>query len=153
MGKRYLSYGIELNLSFICGKINVNADNEHVRKTYINAETLAKAAEHTLDETMEFIELENAYLIECLNMIIGNVKRSISAEFEDSGITCAKTTYPGAWILGNGDVLLYCHADAVIDIERSCLGNSTDKVVPLIENALEHTIDDNNISVSYKVLH
>lgn len=46
-GKRNkcLSYGIEMELDLLCGKINVN---ERVRKTYIDVETLAKCSERSL---------------------------------------------------------------------------------------------------------
>lgn len=39
---KHLSYGIEMELDFLCGKINVNG---RVRKTYIDVETLAKYSE------------------------------------------------------------------------------------------------------------
>ena len=44
-GKRnkHLSYGVEMELDLLCGKINVN---ERVRRTYIDVETLAKRSEH-----------------------------------------------------------------------------------------------------------
>lgn len=76
-GKRnkHLSYGIEMELDFLCGKINVN---EHIRRTYIDRETLAKCSGRSLIETVEFIEYGNKSLIEHLDMIIAEVRRSIS---------------------------------------------------------------------------
>lgn len=93
-GKRnkHLSYGIEMELDFLCGKINVN---ERVRKTYIDVETLAKYSECSLIETVEFIAYGNKSLIECLDMIVAEVRRSISVEFEDSHVTCAKKYIQG----------------------------------------------------------
>lgn len=84
---KHLSYGIEMELDFLCGKINVN---ERIRRTYIDVETLAKYSEFSLIETVEFIAYGNKSLIECLNMIVTEVRHSISAEFEDSHVTCAK---------------------------------------------------------------
>lgn len=82
-----LSYGIEMELDFLGGKINVN---ERIRRTYIDVETLAKYSECSLIETVEFVAYGNKSLIECLDMIVAEVRRSISAEFEDSHITYAK---------------------------------------------------------------
>ena len=90
---KHLSYGIEMELDFLCGKINVN---ERIRRTYIDVETLAKYSEFSLIETVEFIAYGNKSLIECLDMIVAEVSRSISVEFEDSHVTCAKNTYNGA---------------------------------------------------------
>lgn len=80
---KHLSYGIEMELDFLCGKINVNADGRHIRRTYIDRETLAKCSGRSLNETVEFIAYGNKSLIECLNMIVTEVRHSISAEFED----------------------------------------------------------------------
>ena len=84
---KHLSYGIEMELDLLCGKINVN---ERIRRTYIDVETLAKYSEHSLIETAEFIAYGNKSLIECLNMIVTEVRYLISVEFEDSHVTCAK---------------------------------------------------------------
>lgn len=73
---KHLSYGVEMELDFLCGKINVN---ERIRRTYIDVETLAKCSERSLIETVEFVEYGNKSLIECLNMIVTEVKHSISA--------------------------------------------------------------------------
>lgn len=93
-GKRnkHLSYGVEMELDFLCGKINVN---ERIRRTYIDVETLAKYSEFSLIETVEFIAYGNKSLIECLDMIVAEVRRSISVEFEDSHVTCAKKYIQG----------------------------------------------------------
>lgn len=151
-GKRNkcLSYGIEMELDLLCGKINVN---ERVRRTYIDVETLAKCSERSLIETVEFVEYGNKSLIECLNMIVTEVKHSISAEFEDLHITCAKNTYKGAWITGDGDIMLHCNADWMVDIKMHGSSNSVDDVALLIKNAIEHAIDGSEISVKYKVLY
>lgn len=74
-------------------KINVN---ERIRRTYIDLETLAKCSGRSLIETVEFVAYVNKSLIEHLDMIIAEVRHSISAEFEDSHVTCAKSTYKGA---------------------------------------------------------
>lgn len=91
-GKRnkYLSYGIEMELDLVCGKINVNTDGRHIRRTYIDRETLAKCSGRSLIETVEFIAYGNKSLIDYLDMIAAEVRHSISAEFEDSHITYAK---------------------------------------------------------------
>lgn len=93
---KHLSYGIEMELDLVCGKIDVNADGRHVRRTYIDRETLAKCSGRSLIETVEFVEYGNKSLIECLNMIVIEVKHSISAEFEDSHVTCAKKIHTRA---------------------------------------------------------
>lgn len=154
-GKRnkYLSYGIEMDLDLVCGKIDVNTDRRHIRRTYIDRETLAKCSERSLIETVEFVEYGNKSLIECLNMIITEVKHSISAEFEDSHVTCAKTTYKGAWITGDGAIILRCCADWMVDIKTPDSSNSVDDVALLIKNAIERAIDGSEISVKYKVLY
>lgn len=90
---KHLSYGIEMELDLLCGKINVN---ERVRRTYIDVETLAKYSEFSLIETVEFIAYGNKSLIECLDMIVAEVRRSISVEFEDSHVTCAKKIHTRA---------------------------------------------------------
>lgn len=151
-GKRnkHLSYGIEMELDFLCGKINVN---ERIHKTYIDVETLAKYSEHSLIETVEFIAYGNKSLIECLNMIVVEVRRSISADFEEPHITCAKNTYKGAWITGDGDIMLHCNADWMVDIKTHGSNNSAEDVALLIRNAIEHAIDGSEINVSYKVLY
>lgn len=151
-GKRnkHLSYGVEMELDFLCGKINVN---ERIRRTYIDAETLAKCSGRSLIETVEFVAYGNKSLIECLNMIITEVRHSISAEFEDSHVTCAKNTYKGAWITGDGDIVLHCNADWMVDIETHDSSNSVDAVALLIKNAIERAIDGSEISVKYKVLY
>lgn len=151
-GKRnkHLSYGVEMELEFLCGKINVN---ERIRKTYIDVETLAKYSEHSLIETVEFIAYGNKSLIECLNMIIAEVRRSISVEFEDLHIAYAKNTYKGAWITGDGDIMLHCNADWMVDIKTHDSSNSVDDVALLIKNAIERAIDGSEISVKYKVLY
>lgn len=151
-GKRNkcLSYGIEMELDFLCGKINVN---ERVRKTYIDVETLAKYSECSLIETVEFIAYGNKSLIDYLDMIAAEVRHSISAEFEDSRITYAKNTYKGAWITGDGDIMLRCNADWMVDIKMHGSNNSVDGVALLIRNAIEHAIDGSEINVSYKVLY
>lgn len=87
-----LSYGVEMELDFLCGKINVD---ERIRRTYIDLETLAKCSERSLIETVEFVEYGNKSLIECLNMIVAEVGRSISADFEEPHITCAKKYIQG----------------------------------------------------------
>ena len=147
---KHLSYGIEMELDLLCGKINVN---ERVRRTYIDVETLAKCSERSLIETVEFVEYGNKSLIECLNMIVTEVKHSISAEFEDSHVTCAKNTYKGAWITGDGAIILRCCADWMVDIKTYDSNNSVDDVALLIKNAIEHAIDGSEISVKYKVLY
>ena len=90
---KHLSYGVEMELDFLCGKINVN---ERIRRTYIGVETLAKYSECSLIETVEFVAYGNKSLIECLDMIVAEVRRSISVEFEDSHATCAKKIHTGA---------------------------------------------------------
>ena len=92
---KHLSYGIEMELDLVCGKINVNTDGRHIRRTYIDRETLAKCSGRSFIETVEFVEYGSKSLIECLDMIIAEVRRSISVEFEDSHATCAKSTYKG----------------------------------------------------------
>lgn len=151
-GKRNkcLSYGIEMELDLLCGKINVN---ERVRRTYIDVETLAKCSERSLIEIVEFVEYGNKSLIECLNMIVTEVKHSISAEFEDSHVTCAKNTYKGAWITGDGDIMLHCNADWMVDIKMHDSSNSVDDIALLIKNAIERAIDGSEIGVKYKVLY
>lgn len=89
---KHLSYGVEMELDFLCGKINAN---ERIRRTYIDVETLAKYSEFSLIETMEFIAYGNKSLIECLDMIAAEVRHSISAEFEDTHITYAKKYIQG----------------------------------------------------------
>ena len=147
---KHLSYGIEMELDFLCGKINVN---ERIRRTYIDVETLAKCSERSLIEAVEFIAYGNKSLIECLNMIVTEVKHSISVEFEDSHVTCAKNTYKGAWITGDGAIILRCCADWMVDIKTYDSSNSVDDVTLLIKNAIEHAIDGREISVKYKVLY
>lgn len=147
---KHLSYGIEMELDLVCGKINVN---ERVRKTYIDVETLAKCSGRSLIETVEFVAYGNKSLIECLDMIIAEVRRSISVEFEDLHITCAKNTYKGAWITGDGAIILRCCADWMVDIKTHDSSNSVDDVALLIKNAIEHAIDGSEINVSYKVLY
>ena len=147
---KHLSYGVEMELDFLCGKINVN---ERIRRTYIDAETLAKYSEFSLIETVEFIAYGNKSLIECLNMIVTEVGHSISVEFEDSHVTCAKSTYKGAWITGDGVIMLRCCADWMVDIKTYDSSNSVDDVALLIKNAIEHAIDGSEISVKYKVLY
>lgn len=147
---KHLSYGVEIELDFLCGKINVN---ERIRRTYIDVETLAKCSERSLIETVEFVEYGNKSLIECLNMIVAEVRRSISAEFEDSHVTCAKNTYKGAWITGDGDIMLHCNADWMVDIKTHDSSNSVDDIALLIKNAIERAIDGSEIDVKYKVLY
>lgn len=84
---KHLSYGVEMELDFLCGKINVN---ERIRRTYIDVETLAKYSEFSLIETVEFIAYGNKSLIDYLDMIAAEVRHSISAEFEDAHVTYAK---------------------------------------------------------------
>lgn len=147
---KHLSYGIEMELDLLCGKINVN---ERIRRTYIDSETLAKYSGHSLIETVEFIEYGNKSLIECLNMIVAEVRRSISAEFEEPHITCAKNVYKGAWITGDGVVMLHCWSDWMVDIKTRNSSNSVDDVALLIKNAIERAIDGSEISVKYKILY
>lgn len=147
---KHLSYGVEMELDFLCGKINVN---ERIRRTYIDVETLAKYSEFSLIETVEFIACGNKSLIDYLDMIAAEVRHSISAEFEDSHITYAKNTYKGAWITGNGDIMLHCNADWMVDIKMHGSSNSVDDVALLIKNAIERAIDGSEISVKYKVLY
>ena len=147
---KHLSYGVEMELDVLCGKINVN---ERIRKTYIDVETLAKYSEFSLIETVEFIAYGNKSLIEHLDMIIAEVRRSISVEFEDLHITCAKNTYKGTWITGDGDIMLHCNADWMVDIKTPDSSNSVDDVALLIKNAIERAIDGSEISVKYKVLY
>lgn len=139
-----------MELDFLCGKINVN---ERVRKTYIDVETLAKYSECSLIETVEFIAYGNKSLIECLDMIVAEVRRSISVEFEDSHVTYTKNTYKGAWITCDGDIMLHCNADWMVNIKMHGSSNSVDDVALLIKNAIEHAIDGSEISVKYKVLY
>lgn len=131
-GKRnkHLSYGVEMELDLLCRKINVN---ERVRKTYIDVETLAKYSECSLIETVEFIAYGNKSLIECLDMIVAEVRRSISVEFEEPHITCAKNVYKGAWITGDGAIILRCCADWMVDIKIHGSSNSVDDVALLIK--------------------
>lgn len=150
---KHLSYGIEMELDLVCGKIDVNTDGRHIRRTYIDRETLAKCSGRSLIETVEFIAYGNKSLIEYLNMIATEVRHSISAEFEDSHVTCAKNTYKGAWITGDGDIMLHCCADWMVDIKTHDSSNSVDDVALLIKNAIERAIDCNEISVKYKVLY
>lgn len=150
---KHLSYGIEMELDLVCGKINVNTDGRHIRRTYIDRETLAKCSGRSLIETVEFIAYGNKSLIDRLNMIVTEVGHSISAEFEDSYVTCAKNTYKGAWITGDGAIILRCCADWMVDIKTHDSSNSVDDVALLIKNAIEHAIDGSEISVKYKVLY
>lgn len=154
-GKRnkHLSYGIEMELDLVCGKIDVNTDDRHMRRTYIDRETLAKCSGRSLIETVEFIAYGNKSLIECLDMIVAEVRRSISAEFEDSHVTWAKNTYKGAWITGDGDIMLRCCADWMVDIKTHDSSNSVDDIALLIKNAIERAIDGSEIGVKYKVLY
>lgn len=151
-GKRnkHLSYGVEMELDLLCGKIN---GNERIRRTYIDVETLAKYSEFSLIEAVEFIAYGNKSLIEHLDMIVSEVRHSISAEFEDSRITCAKNTYKGAWITGDGDIMLHCRADWMVDIKTPDSSNSVDDVALPIKNAIERAIDGSEISVKYKVFY
>lgn len=146
---KHLSYGVEMELDLLCGKINVN---ERIRRTYIDPETLAKYSGRSLIETVEFIAYGNKSLIEHLDMIAAEMRHSISAEFEDSHVTCAKHTYNGAWITGDGVVMLHCWSDWMVDIETRNSSNSVDDVALLIKNAIERAIDGSEISVKYKVL-
>lgn len=150
---KHLSYGIEMELDLVCGKIDVNADGRHIRRTYIDRETLAKCSGRSLIETVEFIAYGNKSLIECLNMIVTEVRHSISAEFEDSHVTCAKSTYKGVWITGDGAIILRCCADWMVDIKTHDSSNSVDDIALLIKNAIERAIDGSEIGVKYKVLH
>ena len=147
---KHLSYGVEMELDFLCGKINVN---ERIRRTYIDVETLAKYSECSLIETVEFVAYGNKSLIECLHMIAAEVRRSISAEFEESHIGYSKTVYKGAWIAGDGDIILHCNADWMVDIEKHDSSSSVDGVALLIENAIARAIDGSEICVKYKVLY
>lgn len=151
-GKRnkHLSYGVEMELDFLCGKINVN---ERIRRTYIDVETLAKYSEFSLIETVEFIAYGNKSLIECLDMIVAEVRRSISVEFEEPHIGYSKTVYKGAWIAGDGDIILHCNADWMVDIEKHDSSSSVDDIALLIKNAIARAIDGSEISVKYKVLY
>lgn len=150
---KHLSYGIEMELDLVCGKIDVNADGRHVRRTYIDRETLAKCSGRSLIETVEFVAYGNKSLIDYLDMIAAEVRCSISAEFEDSHVTCAKNVYKGAWITGDGVIMLRCCADWMVDIKTHDSSNSVDDVALLIKNAIERAIDGSEISVKYKVLY
>lgn len=87
-------------------------------------------------------------------MIVTEVRHSISAEFEDLHVTCAKkNTYKGAWITGDGDIMLHCNADWMVDIKTPDSSNSVDDVALLIKNAIERAIGGSEISVKYKVLY
>lgn len=147
---KHLSYGVEMELDFLCGKINVN---ERIRRTYIDVETLAKYSEFSLIETVEFIAYGNKSLIDYLDMIAAEVRHSISAEFEDAHIAYAKNIYKGAWITGDGAIILRCCADWMVDIKTPDSSNSVDDVALLIKNAIERAIDGSEIDVSYKVLY
>lgn len=142
-----------MELDLVCGKIDVNTDGRHIRRTYIDVETLAKCSGRSLIETVEFVAYGNKSLIEHLDMIIAEVRRSISVEFEDSHVTCAKNTYKGAWITGDGTIILHCCADWMVDIETPDSSNSVDDVALLIKNAIARAIDGSEINVSYKVLY
>lgn len=150
---KHLSYGIEMELDLVCGKIDVNTDGRHIRRTYIDRETLAKCSGRSLIETVEFVAYGNKSLIECLNMVATEVGHSISAEFEDQHVTCAKSTYKGVWITGDGAIILRCCADWMADIKTPDSSNSVDDVALLIKNAIERAIDGSEISVRYKVLY
>lgn len=140
-------------LDLACGKIDVTTDDLRVRRTYIDRETLAKYSGRSLIETVEFIAYGNKSLIDYLDMIAAEVRHSISAEFEDSHITYAKNTYKGAWITGDGAIILRCCADWMVDIKTYDSSNSVDDVALLIKNAIERAIDGSEISVRYKVLY
>ena len=142
-----------MELDLVCGKIDVNTDGRHIRRTYIDVETLAKCSGRSLIETVEFVAYGNKSLIEHLDIIIAEVRRSISVEFEDSHVTCAKNTYKGAWITGDGTIILHCCADWMVDIETPDSSNSVDDVALLIKNAIARAIDGSEINVSYKVLY
>lgn len=86
-------------------------------------------------------------------MIVTEVKHSISSEFEDSHVTCAKNTYRGVWITGDGDIMLHCNADLMVGIKTPDSSNSVDDVALLIKNAIERAIDGSEISVKYKILY
>lgn len=150
---KHLSYGIEMDLDLVCGKIDVNTDGGHIRRTYIDRETLAKCSGRSLIETVEFVAYGNKSLIDYLDMIVAEVRRSISAEFEDSHVTYAKNTYKGAWITGDGVIMLRCLADWMVDIKMPDSSNSVDDVALLIKNAIERAINGSEISVKYKVLY
>lgn len=65
----------------------------------------------------------------------------------------SKTVYKGAWIAGDGDIILRCNADWMVDIEKHDSSSSVDGVALLIENAIARAIDGSEISVKYKVLY
>lgn len=64
-----------------------------------------------------------------------------------------KNTYKGAWITGDGAIILRCCADWMVDIKTPDSSNSVDDVALLIKNAIERAIDGSEISVKYKVLY
>ena len=64
-----------------------------------------------------------------------------------------KNTYTGAWITGDGDIMLHCNADWMVDIKTHNSSNSVDDVALLIKNAIERAIDGSEINVTYKVLY
>lgn len=66
---------------------------------------------------------------------------------------CKKNTYKGAWITGDGAIILRCCADWMVDIKMHGSSNSVDDVALLIKNAIERAIDGGEISVKYKILH
>ena len=51
-----------------------------------------------------------------------------------------KNTYTGAWITGDGDIMLHCNADWMVDIKTHNSSNSVDDVALLIKNAIERAI-------------
>ena len=64
-----------------------------------------------------------------------------------------KSTYKGVWITGDGDIMLRCCADWMVNIKMHGSSNSVDDVALLIKNAIERAIDGSEISVKYKVLY
>lgn len=66
---------------------------------------------------------------------------------------CKKNTYKGAWITGDGAIILRCCADWMVDIKMHGSNNSADDIALLIRNAIARAIDGSEINVTYKVLY
>lgn len=71
-----------MELDLVCGKINVNTDGRHIRRTYIDRETLAKCSGRSLIEVDAIIDNAVNKMNHCFASLEVDVLTALKERFE-----------------------------------------------------------------------
>lgn len=147
----YVEFSISIDAFIVVDKIDVDDSDNDLLCTYIDAKTLARHNNYTLNRARVILEGGKQSMVECFDGIVDALRHSIQYEFGSMQVALDKPIYEQAWVSFYGDVVLHGELNINVQIEGAESDYLVNKIERIATAAIEHGADE-DCNVGYEII-